>query len=123
MTIEYLLAHHGDTVHGILSIQGQKAVDAGYKFQNGSCYRVIQKHGKRMGQIEVVLDSDEYSNGIKQKWAEVTIYDLKYFEDVVKQLKRLGFDKCPCMFELEYDPSEICASDEDFKKYQFCFIL
>lgn len=121
MTIEYLLSHYGDTVRGALSIQGQKAVDAGYKLQNGRCYRILQNHGKRIAQTEVVLDSDEYYKGIQSKWVDVTIYDLKYFEDVVKQLKRLGFDKCPCTFELEYDPCEICG--DDFEKYQFCFIL
>lgn len=43
----------------ILSLQGQQAVNAGYRFQGEHCYRGIYDHGKRIAQLEVVLDSEE----------------------------------------------------------------
>ena len=81
----------------ILSIQGQRAVDAGYKFQRGSCYRGIYDHGERIAQLEVVLDSDEVHNGLIQKWVDVTLYKWEYADRVIKQLERLGFKGCLCM--------------------------
>ena len=82
----------------VLSIQGQRAVDAGYKFQQNYCYRGIYDHGERIAQLEVVLDSDLIYNGLESKWVDVTLYDWKYADRVLKQLERLGFKGCLCMF-------------------------
>ena len=81
----------------VISIQGQRAVDAGYKFQQNYCYRGIYDHGKRIAQLEVVLDSDIVKYGLVQKWVDVTLYDWRYADRVLKQLKRLGFKGCLCM--------------------------
>ena len=81
----------------IISIQGQRAVDAGYRFQTNYCYRGIYDHGERIAQLEVVLDSDMAHNGLVQKWVDVTLYDWRYADRVLKQLKRLGFEGCLCM--------------------------
>ena len=82
----------------ILSIQGQRAVDAGYKFQRGYCFRGIYDHGERIAQLEVVLDSDKVHGGLIQKWVDVTLYKWEYADRVIKQLERLGFKGCLCMF-------------------------
>ena len=82
----------------IFSLQGQRAVDAGYKFQQNYCYRGIYDHGERIAQLEVVLDSDKVYNGLVQKWVDVTLYKLEYADRVLKQLERLGFEGCLCMF-------------------------
>ena len=81
----------------IISIQGQRAVDAGYKFQQNYCYRGIYDHGERIAQLEVVLDSDIVKCGLVQKWVDVILYDWKYADRVLKQLERLGFQGCLCM--------------------------
>ena len=81
----------------VLSIQGQRAVDAGYKFQQNYCYRGIYDHGERIAQLEVVLDSDEVHEGLIQKWVDVTLYKWEYADRVIKQLERLGFNGCLCM--------------------------
>lgn len=81
----------------VISIQGQRAVDAGYKFQKNYCYRGIYDHGERIAQLEVVLDSDMIYNGLVQKWVDVTLYKWEYADRVLKQLERLGFKGCLCM--------------------------
>ena len=81
----------------VISIQGQRAVDAGYKFQQNYCYRGIYDHGERIAQLEVVLDSDIVKCGLVQKWVDVILYDWKYADRVLKQLERLGFQGCLCM--------------------------
>ena len=81
----------------IISIQGQRAVDAGNKFVGGYCYRGIYDHGERIAQLEVVLDSDIVYNGLVQKWIDVTLYKWEYADRVLKQLERLGFKGCLCM--------------------------
>ena len=86
----------------ILSLQGQRAVDAGYKFQRGYCYRGIYDHGERIAQLEVVLDSDIVHCGLVQKWVDVTLYDWRYADRVLKQLERIGFKGCLCMFYDEF---------------------
>lgn len=81
----------------IISIQGQRAVDAGYKFQQNYCYRGIYDHGKRIAQLEVVLDSDIVCKGLTSKWVDVILYKWEYADRVLKQLERLGFKGCLCM--------------------------
>ena len=82
----------------VLSLQGQRAVDAGYKFQQNYCYRGIYDHVERIAQLEVVLDSDIVHCGLVQKWVDVILYKWGYAERVIKQLERLGFKGCLCMF-------------------------
>ena len=81
----------------ILSLQGQRDVCAGYKFQRRYCYRGIYDHGERIAQLEVVLDSDIVKYGLVQKWVDVTLYKWEYADRVIKQLERLGFKGCLCM--------------------------
>ena len=81
----------------VFSIQGQRAVYAGYKFQKNYCYRGIYDHGERIAQLEVVLDSDLVYNGLTSKWVDVTLYKSEYADRVLKQLERLGFQGCICM--------------------------
>lgn len=93
----------------ILSLQGQRAVDAGYKFQRNYCYRGIYDHGERIAQLEVVLDSDEVHEGLVQKWVDVTLYKWEYAGRVLKQLEKLGFKGCLCMF---YDEISNLGQDD-----------
>lgn len=81
----------------VISIQGQRAVDAGYKFQKNYCYRGLYDHGERIAQLEVVLDSEKVHNGLVQKWVDVTLYDWRHCDRVLRQLERLGFKGCLCM--------------------------
>ena len=90
----------------VLSIQGQRAVDAGYKFQRGYCFRGIYDHGERIAQLEVVLDSDEVYGGLILKLVDVTLYKWEYADRVIKQLERLGFKGCLCMFYDELNDAE-----------------
>ena len=89
----------------IISIQGQRAVDAGYKFQQNYCYRGIYDHGERIAQLEVVLDSDLVYNGLESKLVDVILYKWEYADRVLKQLERLGFKGCLCMFYDELSPA------------------
>lgn len=91
----------------VISIQGQRAVDAGYKFQGESCYRGIYDHGERIAQLEVVLDSEEVYKGLQSKWVDVILYKWEYADIVIKQLERLGFKGCLCMF---YDEASFAGS-------------
>ena len=88
----------------VISIQGQQAVDAGYKFQKNYCYRGIYDRGERIAQLEVVLDSDIVHCGLVQKWVDITLYDWRYADRVLKQLERLGFQGCLCMLYDELSP-------------------
>ena len=93
----------------VISIQGQRAVDAGYKFQQNYCYRGIYDHGERIAQLEIVLDSDRVHCGMVQKWVDVTLYKWEYADRVLKQLERLGFKGCLCMF---YDDMSNSGQDD-----------
>ena len=84
-----------------IAIQGQKAVNAGYAFQRGSCYRGIFDHGKKIAQLEVVLDEDTYYNGILSKWVDVIVFQQKDIEKTLGQLEKIGFKGCPCIISLE----------------------
>lgn len=92
-----------------IMINGQKAVDAGYKFCNGRCYRGIYTHGKRIAQLEVVVDDEGEYNGFPQKW--VFVGYIKSGEDVkrtLEALKKIGFSGCPCAIDYE-DWSDVTA--------------
>lgn len=86
-----------------ISINGQKAVDIGYKFQNGYCYRGIYNHGKRIAQLEVVLDEPGQYNGYDIKWVDVSYIEPKNVDKVIKQLRRLGFGGCVATISDERD--------------------
>ena len=74
-------------------INGQKAVDAGYKFQGNYCYRGIYNHGKRIAQLEVVVDEPGEYNGYPQKWVHVTTTS-ENANETLKQLAKIGFADC-----------------------------
>ena len=74
----------------VLSIYGQEAVTIGYNFQGNYCFRGIYNHGKRIAQLEVVVDEPGYYNGLQKKWVDVTILGNN-LEATLKQLRRLGF--------------------------------
>lgn len=84
-----------------IAINGQKAVDAAHAFIGNSCYRGIYNHGKRIGQVEVVIDEDGYYNGYPNKWVDVTVPEQKQIETVIDQLSRIGFKGCPCIIQEE----------------------
>lgn len=84
-----------------IAINGQRAVDAAYAFVGSGCYRGIYNHGKRIAQMEVVIDEPGTYRGNSNKWVDVTIFEQKQIETVVKQLGRLGFNGCPCLVQLE----------------------
>ena len=84
-----------------IAINGQKAVNAAYAFVGNSCYRGIYNHGKRIGQVEVVIDDDGYYNGSPNKWVDVTVQKQDHIELVLKQLTRIGFSECPCIIQEE----------------------
>ena len=84
-----------------IAINGQKAVDAARSFIGNACCKGIYNHGKRIAQVEVVLDDDGSYNGSPNKWVDVTVFEQKQIETVVKQLARLGFNDCPCIIQIE----------------------
>lgn len=57
----------------VISINGQKAVDVARAFCAGCCTRGIYAHGKRIAQLEVVVDQDGTYNGNPNKWVDVTV--------------------------------------------------
>lgn len=100
----------------VISINGQKAVDVARAFCAGCCTRGIYAHGKRIAQLEVVLDDDGTYNGIPIKWVDVTVIIPGEEDTVMGQLARLGFAGCPCIMTFEdYSGSfatqstELCA--------------
>lgn len=68
----------------VIYLYGTNAARLAESFTNGSCYRQIIDHGKRLAQVEPTMDN----------LVDVTLYDLKYFDKVLKQLARLGFKGC-----------------------------
>ena len=78
------------TANIVLSIYGQETGNIGYNFQGNYCFRGIYNHGKRIAQLEVVVDEPGYYNGLQKKWVDVTILGNN-LEETLKQLRRLGF--------------------------------
>lgn len=74
-----------------LSFNGQNAVDSGYKFQNGYCYRPIYNHGDIIAQLEVVIDEPGSYNDLPCKWVDVSYIDKKNINAVINQLEKIGF--------------------------------
>ena len=84
-----------------IAINGQKAVNVARSFIGNACCKGIYNHGKRIAQVEVVVDDDGHFNGSPNKWVDVTVLEQKHIETVVKQLARLGFNNCPCIIQIE----------------------
>lgn len=81
-----------------ISVNGQKAVDAGREFCKGSCYRQIITHGKALAQLEVVVDDSGEYNGNPNKWVDVSyIKTGADVEQVLTALAKIGFSGCPCI--------------------------
>lgn len=77
-----------------LTLDGKTNIELAKKFQNGFCYRGIYDHNKRIAQLEVVLDYGEKGYTIISEKAgliDVIGVELKNFDKVLHQLKRLGF--------------------------------
>ena len=71
-----------------ISICGQDAVDAGYRFCDGYCYRKMPT----FGQLEVVVDEPGEYNGLPKKWVSVSyIRNGKDIEAVLRNLRMVGF--------------------------------
>ena len=101
-----------------IAINGQKAVDAARSFIGNACCKGIYNHGKRIAQVEIVIDDDGSYNGIPNKWVDVTVLEQKHIETVLKQLARLGFNNCPCIIQVE-NVSGCYAGSKDL----CCFII
>ena len=101
-----------------IAINGQKAVDATRSFIGNACCKGIYNHGKRIAQVEVVIDDDGYFNGSPNKWVDVTVLEQKHIETVLKQLARIGFNNCPCIIQIE-NVSGCYAAAKDL----CCFII
>lgn len=86
-----------------LSLYGQKAVDWAYAIQNGKCYaHILGENGRKIAQMEVVIDQPGTYNGLEQKWVDVTILD-KNPQTVVRKLAEIGFAGCWALIALEQE--------------------
>lgn len=95
-----------------IMIHGQEAVDAGYAFCKNSCTRGVYKAGKRIAQMEVVLDDEDYFHGLKNKWVYVGY--IKNTKDLAKTLSclaRMGFEGCLATVGFSIDSKVVCAED------------
>lgn len=84
-----------------IAVNGQKAVEAARAFIGSACCRGIYNHGKRLAQVEIVVDEPGMYKGLPNKWVDVTVLKQRDIEAVVIQLSRLGFSGCPCMIQAE----------------------
>lgn len=76
-----------------ICINGQKAVDAGYKLCAGKCYTKLCG-----AQIEVTIDCSDNYNGIPQKWVSASFIDrASDIPRVLDALRENGFDGCKCI--------------------------
>ena len=82
-----------EKTHIVLSLYGQKAVNIGHDFQGGYCYRGIFNHGKKIAQLEVVVDEPGEYNGFAMKWVDVTLLNNQ-LDQTLAQLKKIGFSGC-----------------------------
>lgn len=108
----------------VIEIQGQQAVDAGYAFQDGRCYRVIRDwNGRFMGQLEVVLDDpDRLYNGIPSQWVAVSFIDGNDIERILSYLAKIGFKDCPCVISQENRSNDRPDGKDDYGE-MCCFII
>lgn len=78
-----------------ISINGQKAVDVGYRITAGRCYKRLENG---IAQLEVVVDDPGTYNGNPNKWVDVSyIKTGSDVEKVINILAKLGFSGCPCL--------------------------
>ena len=81
----------------VISINGQKAVDAGYSLCGSHCYSGLTVDGQRIAQVEVVVDDAGTYNGNPNKWVDVSyIKNGKDVEKAINALAESGFSGCPC---------------------------
>lgn len=96
----------------VIAINGQKAVNAGYAFAGNHCFRPLYDANRYIGQLEVVLDSDESYNGIPVKWVDVTVLHREDLPQLLALLSSSGFKDCPCIIQ-EEDLEGCIAHDTD----------
>ena len=114
-----ILLWKGEKCNGkyfVISINGQKAVSAGYAFCAGKCYA---RFCDNLAQLEVVVDDDGTYNGNPNKWVDVSY--IKRGSDVLRVLDALrsaGFAGCKCIVSQ-------CVSSGCFEKATelFCTII
>ena len=98
----------------VLSIGGQKAVDAGYRFCGGSCYRGVYTHNERLGQLEVVVDDSGEYNGLPNKWVDVSYIPTEAaLKSAIKALKKLGFSGCYCFATKTVERDDFTVETEE----------
>ena len=85
----------------VISINGQKAIEAGYAFVGNHCFRKLYKAKHFIGQLEVVLDSEDEYKGILQKWVDVTVPRRSDLIQMLDLLANNGFKDCPCIIQEE----------------------
>lgn len=109
----------------VLSVYGREAVKRGYEFQGNSCYRGIYDHGKRIAQLEVVVDEDGQYNGFDLAWVDV-MTKKENVQKTLKQLARLGFKDCYAnildWIEPAEDLDEYELDELELQKEYNCFI-
>lgn len=79
----------------VISINGEKAVKAGYKLCNGYC---CTSFCNGLAQLEVVVDDDGFYHGNPNKWVDCAY--IKRGADVLRVLDALklsGFSGCKCI--------------------------
>ena len=98
-----------------IMIHGQKAVNAGYKLQNGFCYVKTPYNS----QLEVVIDDEGSYNGLTNKWVAVSFIDnANNIPKVMDFLAENGFKGCRCTIDEEIQNG--CFGDN---KTLFCTII
>ena len=74
-----------------ISLYGQVAALIGQVLEAGSCYGSIFSHGKRVAQLEVVMDD----------LVDVTLFPAVQVAGVVHQLDCMGFGGCWASVQVE----------------------
>ena len=98
-----------------IMVNGQKAVDAGYAYCAGNCYRGIFDGSERIGQMEVVLDDDTIYHGRVSKWVSISfIRSGKSIEKCLDILADLGFSRCEACISLDVDDGGFVREKELF---------
>lgn len=79
-------------MYNIISVNGQAAVDYGYRVTNGKCYDFIRGHNCHV-RVEVVIDDNGTYNGYSNKWVEF-IPQRGNVDDVINMLISAGLGAC-----------------------------
>ena len=89
-----------------ININGQKAIDAAKKIIGNYCYKNLGE----LGQVEIVLDSEETYNGLTQKWVAVSyIQTINNVQNALNYLRNNGF--LGCIVTVSVDDLEGCFAD------------